>query len=147
MVNSGEYIFLSGNANRKVCKVCNREVDAKSRRRSYCSKRCADEAKLRIDRRRSLLRRGEKVAAERHRANGCTCHQPSFPHRFDENMVCQECFITWEDNQSPPTSGLFHPCTPDGEFRAVKERDHRERMKAERLERKRAKREQASGQS
>ena len=126
----------------RSCKYCEATMPAFSKRRFYCSDNCAAGAKSRKDDVRKRRAKEERKAKEIEATHSdgrptprsrlgptCNCHiVPAWPHKFSNEMVCHDCGITWEDNQSwdPETGlGLFR-CTPEGEERAVRERATKE---------------------
>ena len=138
-------------ASGKLCKLCKMEVAPDSRRSRYCSIECADKAKLTQDRvrkkRRAEMKASMDTFVEEDRS-GKFRTAPAWPHRFDENMICRECGLTWTQNQVPnpcADSGL-HPCTPEGTAIAIAIRRVKEEKRRIRAEKRRQKKLQEAKQ-
>ena len=104
------------------CRVCYKIIHAETKRTSYCGKDCSDKGRKIRDKERKQSIRHRERADRKMKSKGCVCHTRSaWPHRFDIDLKCQACGLTWEENQisHPTMPGGFHPCTPEAEAKAI----------------------------
>jgi hypothetical protein len=97
------------------CKHCSLIVpkpDKAPHNKIYCSNECYRGAKkIRNRGERTYKQNIEKVRAVWTKRHPKSDIQPAWPHRFDEDLVCEFCGIYWSENQT----GLSPKCSnPQG---------------------------------